>query len=124
MVVKDKKYYDDEGEEYDDKNEYLRDRYEDFGSLLCYFHTKGKTDAEIIKIFVNVPTFSAESIKKTIEEAKEVLNLNPFPYEWIYLDCGYKSLDHYSGEPGERYYKWTKWIVEVLEEEAKKAGKI
>ena len=119
------KYYDEEGEEYEDYFEYLRDKYVRVSCLLCYFHVNtDKTDIDTIKKFANVQSFDTEYIQQTINQAKAVRKLDPFPYEWI-SQATNKALSNINADSEqERYFKWLDWVVEALEKEAKKAGKI
>lgn len=91
-------------------------------NLLCYFledtylPPEEVDDHKTIKRYV--ATFDKKVLEKTMTQALEVLALYDFPDEWI-------------GNTANRYYKdkqaykeWIKWIVDTLEQEAKKQGKL
>ncbi len=104
----------------------LHNKYRDlFGSLtclLCYFlddtYYDDRKNIDTIKRYVSI--FDKEELLKTLNQGKEVLALDPFPTEWI-LDTVYGG-----GEDivQDRTKKWLTEILELLEEEAKKAGKL
>ncbi|CAL7963077.1 hypothetical protein MIDIC_570004 [Alphaproteobacteria bacterium] len=104
------------------------------GCLLLYFMLDAETleleemdDRKTIKRFVNVEIFDKNVIQKTILQAKEVLNLRPFPYEWVEntangISCKEDEEKIYSREDLAK--KWIQWMLDTLEEEARKAGKL
>ena len=99
----------------------------DMENLLCTFHEDTyypeRTDKDTIKRFVK--EMDSGSIKDTIKEGKEVLALQPFPHEWVYTVTGYLSLNYIKANTKEeKFKKWVNWMIEALEEEGKKQGKL
>jgi hypothetical protein len=94
--------------------------------LLCYFLDDGyyedRKDIDTIKRYVSI--FDSEVLQKTLAQGKEVLELEPFPAEWIQKTCNKYPFDQGHETKLEDYYPWMQWIVKTLEEEAKKAGKL
>jgi hypothetical protein len=107
----------------------LSNKYEDFLCLLGYFLEDAylskaeRDDLKTIKNFVDIPTFDNAMIMNTIDEGREILSLNPFPYEWIKSTANRYPFSKSFESTEADYYEWTKWIVDTLEEEAKKVGK-
>ena len=67
----------------------------------------------------------SQSIKDTIKEGKEVLELKPFPHEWVYTVTGYLALERIkANSKEEKFKKWVSWMLKALEEEGKKQGKL
>lgn len=94
------------------------EKYGNFNSLLLGFLEQDEIeDIDIIK--EEIQSLNPKSIKLTINEAKEVLELEPFPEEWVWdiAGRGPKLLFDTTKE-------WIEWVVEKFEEEAKKAGKL
>ena len=92
----------------------------DLSNLLCTFHEDTyypeRTDNDTIERFVK--EMDSQSIKDTIKEGKEVLELKPFPHDWIgqVINAGQKTDDACK--------KWVSWMLKALEEEGKKQGKL
>ena len=85
---------------------------------------EGQVDKDVIKESALID--SAECIRITLEEGKEVLAMEPFPWEWICDIVGtYWDKDNkvFIEEP-KFYYDWLAKILAILEEEAKKQGKL
>lgn len=103
----------------------MNTKYNWFNSLLLYFLEDGyyeeRNDIDTIKRYVD--TFDSNTIRKTLEQGKEVLTLNPFPAEWIQNTTNRYPFDQGHETKLEDYYQWVEWMVKTLEEEAKKAGK-
>ncbi|CAL7961848.1 conserved hypothetical protein [Alphaproteobacteria bacterium] len=107
--------------------DFFRDKYDDFNCLLGYLHTYSYpdygSDQKIIEHYVEV--FCKEDLESTIKQGREVLALEPFPHEWVYNAVEWRSLDCVPGDTlEEKYYNWVKWLLEVLEAEARRAGKL
>ena len=86
---------------------------------------KSVTESEIIKNVVN--SCSIKFIQITIEEGKEVLAMEPFPWEWLCNMRGYYSCDTRTFKMIEDqgfYYDWLAKVLAMLEDEAKKHGKL
>ena len=101
----------------------------DMENLLCTFHEDTyypeRTDKDTIKRFVK--EMDSGSIKDTIKEGKEVLALQPFPHEWVSHVTNKLVYDQKRKkwvEDCELYKKWVKCMIEALEEEGKKQGKL
>lgn len=111
-----------------DKEERLSAKYRRFDCLLLYFlddtYYDDRADIDTIKRFVSVPTFDKKYIQQTIEQGKEILQLQPFPAEWVQNTANKYPFNQSHETKLEDYYKWVEWIVMTLEAEAKKAGKI
>jgi flavodoxin len=92
----------------------------DLSNLLCTFHEDTyypeRKDEDTIKRFVKEK--DSQSIKDTIKEGKDVLELKPFPYEWI------SQVINASWETDDACKKWVSWMLKSLEEEGKKQGKL
>lgn len=111
------------------QREILRDSYEDFACLLMFFecadYYKEKKDEETILRYIT--TLDPESIADCLKEGREVLELNPFPWEWVCSSAngfGYTSGEENSYSDEELCKKWVTSVLNILEEEAKKAGKL
>jgi hypothetical protein len=94
----------------------MDDQYEEFSCLLLYFLHDSYEKPEISEIQTiqrYVLEEDSHNIKRALEEGAVVLKLEPFPHEWI-INTINREVD--SG--------WAHEIIEMLEQEAKKAGKI
>ncbi len=105
-------------------------KYYDFENLLGSFFLDAtyypeRTDEETIRRFME--EMGEEAVRETIEEGRAVLALDPFPWEWVsHLTNGFPC------KPGEeKIYtkeylvkKWVTWMIEALEEEGKRSGKL
>lgn len=83
------------------------------------------TETDVIKIFVN--NFGRDSIMKTIQEGAEVLNMEPFPWEWVQDVSQTLVYDEEKKQWVEDpiiYKKWLTKILMMLEEEALKVGQL
>ena len=93
-------------------------RYSKFKCLLLYFLVYGEekepslNDKEIINLYVS--NFNSEYIKQTLDEAKEVLKLDPFPEDWIWDIAGGHARP-WPDENIESCKEWVEWIVKELE---------
>lgn len=68
-----------------------------------------------------------EGIKDTIKEGREVLALEPFPWEWVSSVTNKLVYDKEKNEwveDEELYKKWVSWMLETLEKEGKRVGKL
>ena len=110
-----------------EKRKYYNNKYENLAELLGSFlfatYDLNETDEETIR--KHVLLYDSESIKDTLKEGKEVLALKPFPHEWVYAVTGYLSLDRIKADTKEeKFKKWVSWMMEALEKEGKKQGKL
>jgi hypothetical protein len=110
-----------------EERDYYEEKYENFSYLLLKFmldtYYPERKDEDTIRRFVE--EMCSESIKGTLKEGREILELQPFPWEWVYNVCGYLSLDYIEGKSKEeKYFKWVTWMLEALEEEAKRVEKL
>jgi hypothetical protein len=93
------------------------EKYPKFKCLLLYFLIYGEeeeptlNDKEIINKFVF--NFDNEYIVQTINEAKEVLKLDPFPEDWIWDIAGGHARP-WPDENIESCKEWIQWVVEQL----------
>ncbi|CAL7961278.1 hypothetical protein MIDIC_290002 [Alphaproteobacteria bacterium] len=113
--------------------EKIGNRYDRFDCLLMYFfedtylEPEERDDKRTIQRYVNVETFDKADIQTTIIQGKEILELEPFPHEWIgdTADRLVYDADKKEWVDDPMLYKeWTRWIVDTLEEEARRAGKL
>ena len=111
------------------------EKYGYFNSLLLYFLILGEeeephyNDKEIIKAYVygtdilerqphcKMPAHTDKKIQRiivqrTLDEAKEVLKLDPFPEDWI-VDIS----NHCPTLKFQTYKEWVRWVVEELGKE-------
>jgi hypothetical protein len=105
------------------------DKYPRIVGLLLYFLLYGEEeeppldDFEVIKRFIiDMDSIVYNTLAKTITQGREILELEEFPIEWIG-----NTMNHVPNIPGvvmpETRY-WFKWVIDTLEIEAKKAGKV
>ena len=122
----------------------LSKKYEEFHSVfLSRFILAGyekKTDLETIKEYIKYEYDTVElaksegreidydTIPQCIKEGREVLILKPFPWEWIQSSSNrfpFNKQYAWGVQPtSEEYQEWIKWLIDTLEEEAIKAGKL
>ena len=122
----------------------LSKKYEEFHSVfLSRFILAGyekKTDLETIKEYIKYEYDTVElaksegreidydTIPQCIKEGREVLKLKPFPWEWIRSSAN--GIGYYTPEEANIYSKeelakrWLTSIIDALEKEAIKAGKL
>ncbi len=118
---------------------YYVDQYKEFDNLLAYLSER-KTDLEAIQDYITNEYDTVElaksegreidydTIPQCLKEGREVLELQPFPWEWIRSSAN--GIGCYTPEDAEIYSKeelakrWVTWIIDTLEKEAIKAGKI
>ena len=112
----------------EEKKKRLGDLYPEMNNLLLYFLADGylpieeQDDLKTIQRFVSL--FNTVTITTALKEGKEILTLDPFPWEWI---CDTANRYPFSGQDydsKEGYFHWLGWILLTLEAEAKKAGKL
>ena len=103
-----------------EKFDYYNDKYPKVSNLLLNFledtYYPERKDEDTIRR--SVEKWSFEYIYQTIKEGHEVLALEPFPHDWIgsVMNAGWKTDDACK--------KWVNWMIEALEEEGKKVGKL
>lgn len=103
-----------------EKKEYYEEKYPEISYLLLKFmldtYYPERSDENTIARFVE--EVDGEDIKDTIKEGREVLSLEPFPHDWIgsVMNAGWKTDDACK--------KWVVWMLEALEEEGKRVGKL
>jgi hypothetical protein len=97
-------------------------RYPKFKCLLLYFLVYGEekeptlNDKEIINLYVS--NFNSEYIKQTLDEAKEVLKLNPLPEDWIWDIAGGHARP-WPDDNIESCKQWIEWIIKKLENQCR-----
>ena len=71
---------------------------------------------------------SSEIIKRTLKEGKQVLEMEPFPWEWVAETYYGGVYDTTKGkwvfDDPDLYKKWLKDMLQILEGEAKKQRKL
>jgi hypothetical protein len=112
-----------------DKFDYYNDKYSKISNLLLNFledtYYPERQDEDTIRR--SVGKWSSEYISQTLKEGREILELKPFPWEWV---SGVTNKLVYDKEKKEwvedeaLYKKWVTWMIEALEKEAKSAGKL
>ena len=69
-----------------------------------------------------------DTIPQCIKEGREIVKLKPFPWEWIQNSSNrypFNKKYPWGVQPtSKEYQEWTKWLIDTLEEEAIKAGKL
>ena len=106
----------------------IYDKYSKFENLLLSFEEtsyENMSDYKTIELFVEEA--HKNSILGAIKQGKELLALpaDKFPADWVIdITQGGRNLSKLGihGYPGQR--GWVKWMVEELEKEAKKQGKL
>ena len=108
------------------KEENFEEFYGNFSDLLGAFlfatYEPNQSDEETIVKFIKERT--TEQVTETIKQGKEILALKDFPYELIGDISGRRPTLENMNPTKEDYYDWIKWIMEELEKEAKKQGKL
>ena len=95
-----------------------------FENFLCHVGSEDiedlppeeQDDIHCVKKYVS--KFDDEVLMLTIKHGLEILALEEFPYEWIEI-----TTNEYNESPQE-YYEWVKDLVQILEDEAVKSGKV
>ncbi|CAL7961837.1 conserved hypothetical protein [Alphaproteobacteria bacterium] len=104
----------------------ISDKYSEFTCLLLYLHADSYpdygSDQKIIEHYVEV--FCKEDLESTIKQGREVLTLEPFPHEWVISTTNTIPSNMPGSSDAEKCYNWVKQLLEVLEAEARKAGKL
>jgi hypothetical protein len=109
-------------------DEYYNQKYHALSSLLLYFMLDTYLPPEESDDLSTIKRFVAEGLENgdipdTLQQGREVLQLNPFPYEWIQSTVNrYPPGKSHETTP-EDYYVWIKSVLDLLESEAIKAGK-
>jgi hypothetical protein len=111
-------------------NEEQHMRYRRFKGLLLTFledtYHPEKKDVDTIRRFVDKRNI--DIVNEVIKEAETILKLDPFPRDWISNTAnrlpGDKIYQNYKSATEEDYKRWVRWMIEALEEEARKQGKI
>ena len=107
----------------------MNDKYEEFVNLLLSFleatYYPERSDEDTIKGFVEEQY--PQSIEGAIKEGREVLELKPFPWEWVSgvtngLPCKPGEEKIYTDE--ELAIRWVVWMIEALEKEGRRVGKL
>jgi hypothetical protein len=82
-----------------------------------------RCDLITINKFVNI--IDKECIHYAIKQGKEVVAMEPFPSEWVsdVVNRFPFNLDYHNTKDQD-YKEWLQWLLDNLEIEAKKAGKI
>jgi hypothetical protein len=110
------------------ERDYYRDKYGNVSCLFCYFiednylPKEERNDLAVIKRYVSV--FDADDLKSTLEELKAILSLEQFPAEWVEKTTNRFPFNDENEYNFAGYLKWVQWMLQTLEVEAKKAGKL
>ena len=109
--------------------EYYEEKYPEISYLLLKFmldtYYPKRSDEDTIKGFVEEQY--PQSIEGAIKEGKELLELKPFPWEWVSgvangLPCKPGEEKIYTDE--ELAIRWVVWMIEALEKEGRRVGKL
>ena len=107
----------------------MNDKYYNFVNLLGSFleatYYPERSDEDTIKGFVEEQY--PQSIEGAIKEGREVLELKPFPWEWVSGVTNKLVYDEKKKEwveDEELYKKWVFWMIEALEKEGRRVGKL
>ena len=107
----------------------LDDKYYMLGQLLLTFlldnYLDEKNDLKSIQKYCEQK--DKDEIEETIKEGLEVLELEPFPHEWVGDITDRLVYDNEKKEwvnTPELYKEWVKEIINLLHTEARKLGKI
>ena len=112
-----------------EERDYYNEKYSKISNLLLNFledtYYPERQDKDTIRR--SVEKWSSEYISQTLKEGREVLELKPFPWEWVSgvtngLPCKPGEDDIYTRE--ELAIRWVVWMIEALEKEGKKVGKL
>jgi hypothetical protein len=112
--------------------EILEDRFSKLSWLLSDFNSdiSGlKKEKEIIAGFVK-ELKDPSQVQETLEQGRQFLALDELPIKWIRaLSQRRPSLiegntKHVLEPTYENYYNWIKWMIEEVEREAKRQGKL
>src|SRR5574343_982885 len=88
-----------------------------------YLQVEEQDDLKTIENFISI--FDGKEINQTLKEGREILAMEPFPAWWIETTIGDRyPFDDSNRDSPEEYKNWTCSILDTLESEAKKAGKI
>ncbi len=105
-------------------HEDLKSEYGKFFSLLLYFdaNVSDDSDDKIVSDYLkcNYP----ESIVAALIQGRKMLEMEPFPHELIdYITNQFPFRDQ-TRDNKQGYKEWIEWILDNVEQEARKAGKI
>jgi hypothetical protein len=110
----------------------LEDKFSNISWLLGDFNSDisgSKKDIEIIKGFVGALKDSSV-VKKTLKQGHQFLALDELPIKWIRalcqrVPCSIEGdIEHILEATEENYRIWIKWMIEEIEREAKRQGKL
>ena len=127
-------------EDFEDLYSYYEAKYEEFDHLLgVYFalgYHWGPTDEKVIQQYLQDEGDTIKKVRRKeekikvlileecLKEGREVLKLDPFPFDWI-MNSANRALTNIEGDSREsKCRKWVTWILDTLEKEAKKQGKL
>jgi len=100
-----------------------RNKYREFKQVLFHFledtylDSDKRGDVKTIQRFCKNRRINR--LKQTIQEGKEILLLNPFPWEWVADVCNYFPFNDPKNVSESGYKKWVKWIIAEIEKEVK-----
>ena len=109
--------------------EELRVNYSWLSHLLIQFllaqYEENETHIETLRKYVadDAPSSDSESIQWALEQAKNILKLEPFPAKWVADGTGW-GYPEGGGDYPEYEREFIEWLIENLEIEAKKVGKL
>ena len=106
-----------------DKAKIYSNKYRNFEWILyefledTYLDSDKRDDIKTIQRFCRNRRIAV--LKSAIHEGKEVLKLEPFPWEWVADVCNYFPFNDPKNDSESGYKKWIKWIIDEIENEVK-----
>jgi hypothetical protein len=99
----------------------------DLEVIRVYIHGTGGSDIIERDFWGNIigptPGMSSDFIKEAITQGREILELEEFPEGWVY-DTMNHHIINIPGVVMPKTKEWMRWVIDTLEVEAKKAGKL
>jgi hypothetical protein len=114
------------------EHKFLKEDFRYIGWLLAIFDSDisgSKTDKEIIAGFVSDLKDSSQ-VKETLKQGRQFLALDELPMQWIddlcqRYPCSIEGdVQHILEDTEENYRSWIEWMIEEIEREAKRQGKL
>lgn len=100
------------------------EKYPGINSLLLYFLMYGEEEEPVWEDEKIIKKFSKDirpnQLKQTISEGKEVLDLEPFPEDWIWDIAGGHSRP-WSDNSIKSCHDWLEWVIRELEKQYNEA---
>jgi hypothetical protein len=109
----------------------LKAKFKYIGRLLLYLNSDlcgSKKDKEVIADFVM--ELDSSEAKEALEQGQQFLTLDELPLKWINNLCQRfpclieDDIEHILEATEENYRIWIKWMIDEIEREAKRQGKL